>query len=177
MAQGQPGEAIPSLTSALQIDPTNADNLNLLGTAYLETGDASKAVTNLRSAVEFVPTGWCDPYRSLTQAYTKLSNTPEATWASAMVDLCQQQLAKAKQELDAIVGSQAATDAYLGLGMVAESQRDPHAAAAAYRQVLARDPANFNAQAGLARANDVLTAPGAGASPAPSTGPSTGGDG
>lgn len=160
LERSKPADAIGPLQSALLIDTANADTLNLLGSAYLGTGSADKAVEVLRKAVAFVPTNWCDPYQSLNQAYTKLGNAPEATWAAAMVAFCQRQPDAAKQQLQALLNGPAATDAYLGLGMIAESQSDPAAAADAYRKVLARDPSNFNAQTGLSR----VTAP---ASPSP----------
>ncbi len=181
IAANKPADAIAPLTTALAMDSANADTLNLLGVAYLATGDASKAVQNLRRAVAFVPTDWCEPYQSLSQAYTKLGNAAEAAWATAMVDFCQQQPQKAKQELSALVDGSAAADAYLGLGMVAESQGDREAAASAYRSVLERDPGNFNAETGLARANGASPAPDNAATATPTTvptpSPTAGGNG
>jgi len=173
MTEARPADAIANLNSALQIDRANADTLNLLGAAYLATGDAAKAVDSLRKAVTFVPTGWCDPYQTLGKAYTKLGNAEEAAWAGAMVDFCQQRLDQAKQMLSTLVGGKAATDAYLGTGMIAESQGDAAAAVSAYRAVLQRDPGNFNAEAGLARVTEVAPVPSAGASPVTSAAPPT----
>jgi tetratricopeptide (TPR) repeat protein len=173
ITQARPADAIAPLNTALQMDAANADTLNLLGAAYLATGDPKKAVENLRKAVAFVPTDWCDPYVTLAQAYTKLGDAPEAAWATGMVDFCQKQPDKAKQELAALVGGTAAADAYLGLGMIAEVQADAPAAADAYRRVLGLDPGNFNAQAGLARVNAALGSPGDSTSPTPSTPPGT----
>lgn len=160
----KPADAIGPLTSALKIDGANADTLNLLGSAYLATGVADKAVTVLRQAIAFVPTDWCDPYQTIGQAYTKLGNSAEAAWAAAMAQFCGKQPDVAKQQLQALVNGPAATDAYLGLGMIAEAASDQAGAADAYGKVLARDPSNFNAQTGLSR----VTGPGPATSAHPS---------
>ncbi len=171
IAANKPADAIAPLTTAAQMDGANADVLNLLGVAYLATGDAEKAIPNLRRAIAFVPTGWCEPYQSLSEAYGKQGNADEAAWATAMVDFCQKQPDKAKQALTALVGGPAAADAYLGLGMVAEQQGDRAGAATAYQKVLDRDPSNFNAQAGLSRATEASPAPGDTSTPTPTTPP------
>jgi tetratricopeptide (TPR) repeat protein len=155
----KPVDAIPLLTESLKIDGTNADTLNLLGTAYLQANQPDKAADSLRKAVSFVPTGWCDPYITLGQAYTGLGKTAEAEWAGAMVDFCQARPAVAKGRLAALVGGTAATDALVGLGMIAEAESDRAAAADYYAKALARDPQNFHAQSGLSRVTDPSVTP------------------
>jgi tetratricopeptide (TPR) repeat protein len=155
----KPVDAIPFLVESLKIDRTNADTLNLLGTAYLQANQPDKAADALREAVSFVPTGWCDPYVTLGQAYTKLGKAAEAEWAGAMVDFCQTRPAVARQRLAALVGGTAATDALVGLGMIAEAESDRAAAADYYAKALARDPQNFHAQTGLSRVTDLAPTP------------------
>jgi tetratricopeptide (TPR) repeat protein len=157
--RSRPADAVGFLVDALQIDGANADTLYLLGRAYLDTGQSEKAVSSLRTAVAFVPTDWCEPYQALHDAYAKQANAPEAAWAAAMVAFCREQPDAAKRQLESLVSGPAATDAFLGLGMIAESQSDAAAAASAYRQVLARDPGSFNAEAGLSRVVGAAPSP------------------
>lgn len=159
LEQKRPADAVPLLVESLRIDRTNADTLNLLGTAYLQTNQPDKAADALRKAVSFVPTGWCDPYVTLGQAYAKLGSAAEAEWAGAMVDFCQARPAIARQRLAALVDGAAATDSLVGLGMIAEADSDRAAAADYYAKALARDPQNFHAQSGLARVTDPTPAP------------------
>ncbi|HEY5437011.1 MAG TPA: tetratricopeptide repeat protein [Candidatus Limnocylindrales bacterium] len=157
--QNRPADAINFLGEALKISPTDADVLYQLGTAYLQSGSAAKAADALRNAVTFVPTGWCDPYVTLAQAYRGASNAPEAEWAGAMADFCQSRPAVAKGRLTALLGGAAATDALVGLAMIAESENDRAAAADFYTRALARDPQNFLAQSGLSRVATGTPAP------------------
>lgn len=181
LKQGQATAAIPNLLAALNINRTDADTLNLLGTAYLRSGDATKAIDPLRSAVLFVPTGWSDPYATLADAYTALGKPDEAAWAAAMVDASAGRLQPARDRLTALVAGPAATDAYVGLGLVSEALGDKRAALDAYDRALARDAENFTALNGKARASGS-TEPvghdaGAASSPSPSpTSSSSGGD-
>jgi Flp pilus assembly protein TadD len=151
LEQKRPADAINFLVEALKITPTDADVLYQLGTVYLQTGSADKAADALRKAVTFVPTGWCEPYVALAQAYTGAGNAPEAEWAGAMTDFCQSRPAVAKGRLAALLDGVAATDALVGLAMIAEAENDQPAAADFYTRALARDPQNFLAQSGLSR--------------------------
>ena len=150
---GDPKAAIPNLAAALDINQTDADTLNLLGTAYVRSGDPATGVEKLRTAVLFVPTGWGDPYAALAEGYTALGQADEASWATAMVDFAAGRPQAARDRLSALTGGRAATDAYVGLGLIAESTSDMPAALEAYGQALKRDPQNFTALDGQARAN------------------------
>lgn len=172
LKQGDPKAAIPNLTAALGINPTDADTLNLLGTAYVRSGDAAKGVDDLRSAVLFVPIGWSDPYATLADAYAALGQSDEAAWATAMVDFTSGQSQVASGRLSALTGGPAATDAYVGLGLIAESTGDRAAALEAYGRALQRDPQNFTALDGQARATGSAAPAGHGA---PAASPVTGG--
>lgn len=151
LKQGHPTDAVQSLLAALVINRTDGDTLHLLGAAYLAAGQAEKAVDPLRSAILFVPTGWAEPYAALAQAYGTLGPAAEAAWASAMVDFCQGRTDQARQALRALTAGPAATDAYVGLGLIGEKLGDAAAAAEAYRHALERDAQNFTARDGLGR--------------------------
>ncbi|MBE3076540.1 MAG: tetratricopeptide repeat protein, partial [Actinobacteria bacterium] len=97
LKQGRAKDAVKSLEKALKIDGADADALYLLGTADLLIGAPARAVEVFQRAVQFVPTGWCEPYKGLSQAYTKLGSTPQAEYAGAMVDFCQKKPADAKR--------------------------------------------------------------------------------
>jgi tetratricopeptide (TPR) repeat protein len=176
LKQGQAAAAIPNLLAALTINRTDADTLNLLGTAYLKSGDATKAIDPLRSAILFVPTGWGDPYSTLAEAYTALGQPDEAAWASAMVDVSAGRLEPARKRLATLIAGPAATDAYVGLGLIAETVGDKSTAIDAYGQALRRDPQNFTAQNGKARASGSTQPIGHDAGPASSASPATGGN-
>src|SRR3989304_6164876 len=72
LEQNRPRDAATQLANALNIDRTDADALNLMGTALIAIGDLPNAVDALRDAVALVPTGWGEPYAQMKQAYTGL---------------------------------------------------------------------------------------------------------
>lgn len=149
---GRTRSAVAELEAALKIDPTDADAWYLLGSTQLAAGAAGQAVEAFRRAVLFVPTGWCEPYASLSTAYTKLRRTAFAESAGAMADYCETgDAAAATARLEPLAAGPARIDAMLGLGMIAEASANGPAAVAWYRKVLAADSGNFNARAGLTR--------------------------
>lgn len=156
--QGKPKQAIAEIEAAVRIDPGDADAWYLLGTVHLKAGDPDRAVKALREALKFVPTGWCEPYTALGQAYGKLQRAPEAEYAGAMFDFCQKRPADAERRLKPLVTGPVAVDAMLGLGMIAESGTRPDEAVAWYRKVLAVDAKNFYATIALARIQAGTTA-------------------
>jgi tetratricopeptide (TPR) repeat protein len=151
LQQGKAGEAAGNLEAALAIVTTDADTLNLLGRAYLATGEPSRAVDALRKAVLFVPVGWSDPYETLRQAYTSLGNSDEADWAGAMAAFAANQPREARDALAALTDGDAALDAWVGLGLIDERLGDSAAALADYDHALAIDPQNFTALSGQSR--------------------------
>jgi tetratricopeptide (TPR) repeat protein len=151
LKQHQAKEAMREETKALTIEPTDADALYVFGTAAVQAGAYDRAVKALRSAVLFVPSGWCEPYEQLANAYRAQRLGPQMEYARAMVELCQKRPADAARHLQRLTSGPVAVDAMLGLGMAAEAQSQPAAATRWYRRVLATDPKNFNARGGLAR--------------------------
>ena len=155
--QGKTKDAITELEAALKIERTDSDALYLLGVARLKDGSPQLAVDALARAIQFVPTGWCEPYSQLAQAYAKLGRKPQAEYAGAMVDFCQKRPADAKRRLQALASGPAAVDAMLGLGMIAEAESDRQGATRWYQKVIGTDSKNFNARAGLTRLGAGMT--------------------
>ena len=151
LQQDRAGDAVTALTQAVKINATDADAWYLLGTASLQAGKAGPAVDALERAVLFVPTGWCEPYEALSQAYAKLGRAANAEYAGAMVDFCKNRPDAATRRLQTLTSGATALDAMVGLGMIAETTTDRAAAVRWYRKALAKDPGNFNALAGLSR--------------------------
>lgn len=151
LTQGKPKDAVTKLESAVKIDPGDADAWYFLGTANAKAGTPKQAVEAFRRALNFVPTGWCEPYTQLNTVYKQLGRTAEAEYAGAMVDFCQNRPADAKRRLLPLTKGPVAVDSMLGLGMIAEAASDRAGATAWYQKVIAADPKNFNARGGLTR--------------------------
>jgi tetratricopeptide (TPR) repeat protein len=168
--QGRPKDAIDPLQRALGIVRSDADALNLLGSAYVRTGDPGKAIDVLDKAIAFVPFGWAEPYVTLASAYTQKSDTAHAEWAAAMADLSNGQPVSAETRLKALVGGPAALDAAIGLGLVAETRGDTGTATQWYQKALALDSQNASAKLGLSRVAPAAS-PAASGAPAASAAP------
>ncbi len=151
LQQGRPAEAVDHLTAALNIKRSDADALNLIGSAYLRVGRTDDAVGALRSAVAFVPIGWAEPYQTLATAYAAVNRTADAEWAAAMAAFAAGDDRSAETRLLAIVDGPAGLDASIGLGLINESRADPADASVWYRRALAKDPTNASARLGLGR--------------------------
>jgi tetratricopeptide (TPR) repeat protein len=162
MKEGRPADAITSLEKALAIKRSDADALYLVGTAYAATNQTDKAEAALRAAVAFVPIGWVDPYVALGDTFTKAGKTNFAAWATAMADLASGKPDSAERSLKAIVETDAAVDAAIGLGLLYETKGDLTNATTWYGNALAKDPQNAAAKLGLGRVSN-----GGAASPLP----------
>jgi len=163
LEQGKPGDAAQYLAAAVAIKRSDADALNLLGTAYVRNGEPAKAIEPLRSAIAFVPIGWSEPYMTLAQAYTDTGDPDRAEWAAAMADLSEERYAAAASRLEAILDGPAALEATIGLALVSEAQGDALAAADWYRKALEIEPDNASALLGLSRVSLPGASPTAGA--------------
>lgn len=175
LQQGKAPAAVTSLIAAVSIDRADADALNALGTAYLKVGKPDQAVIVLHDAVSFIPSGWCEPYQQMVQGFRDLKQSDGIAYASGMLAFCQGDLAGAAKSLTPLTGGQFATDALVGLGMVAEQRGDWAAAKDSYTKALAKDGQDFNAGQGLQRVLAVLNGsapPSVGPSPAASASPS-----
>jgi tetratricopeptide (TPR) repeat protein len=176
LKQDRPRDAATMLASALKINRTDADALNLMGTALLAISDPTNAVDALRDAIALVPIGWCEPYVQLAQAYTALANTAGATYANGMVATCEKRPADAEALLKPLVGGPFGRDALIGLGLTAEAMGDNDTAIAYYSRVYAADPSDFDAVTGLNRlgTSPVAASSGADATPQASAAPGAG---
>ena len=151
MKENQPKVAMTEAKKALKIEPTDADAWYVMGTAANNSGSYDEAVKAFEQAVLFVPSGWCQPYEQLEKAYQAKRYGAAAQYAAAMVELCEKKPAAAMKRLEPLASGPVAVEAMLGLGMAAEAIPQRATAIAWYRRVLALDPKNFNARAGLAR--------------------------
>ena len=151
VTQGKTKSAVTELEAALKIDRTDSDALYLLGVARLKDGEPQLAVDALKHALLFVPTGWCEPYSQLVVAYGKLGHAPQAEYAGAMVDFCQNRPADAKRRLEALKAGPVAVDAMLALGLMAETGSNRPEAVAWYKKALTVDAANITAMSSLSR--------------------------
>lgn len=151
LEEDKPADAIQYLSAAVAIKRSDADALNLLGTAYVRNSEPAKAIAPLRDAIAFVPIGWSEPYMTLAQAYTDTGDPDRAEWAAAMADLSEERFDSATSRLEAIVDGPVVLDALIGLGLVSEVQGDAPAAADWYRKALEIEPANASALLGLSR--------------------------
>lgn len=163
--QGNHKDAVKYLQQALKMDGGDADAWYQLGSSQLALGNAKDAVTSLARAVAFVPTGWCEPYTAMAQAYSQLKAPEMAEYAGAMVDFCTKKPESAQTRLEALTTGSAAVPALLGLGMVAESQGDASAAVSRYQQALKADPGNEAATRALAGLKGTDTHSAASAAP------------
>ncbi|TAJ99597.1 MAG: tetratricopeptide repeat protein [Chloroflexota bacterium] len=151
LQQGKPADAAQYLAAAVAIKRSDADALNLLGTAYVQSGEPAKAIEPLRSAIAFVPIGWSEPYLTLAQAYADTGDADRAEWAAAMADLSEERYEAATSRLEAILDGPAALEATIGLALVSEVQGKATDAADWYRKALVIDPDNASALLGFSR--------------------------
>ncbi|MEO8107963.1 MAG: tetratricopeptide repeat protein, partial [Actinomycetes bacterium] len=157
--QGKTKEAITQLQKALTIDATDSDALYLMGVAQLKEGSPELAVTSLKRALLFVPTGWCEPYSQLAVAYGKLAQAPQKTYAAGMASFCLKMPAEAKTQLLTLITGPVKVEALLGLGQIAELESDKTEAVSRYKQVLTFDRTNATATSALSRLG-VTSTPG-----------------
>ena len=166
LQKGDAADAAATLQEALSIDAGDADALFSLGEALNKTGDPTMAVSALKLAVAFVPTGWCDPYQELAVSYTALKQADGVAWANGMVAFCGGRLTDAAAALKPLTGGSMKTDALLGLGFVAAQEGDNAGAAGYFNRVLAIDPSNQSASIALSSIGAMSSAaPSAAASP------------
>ena len=166
LARGHTADAVTAEEAALAIDGGDADALYTYGSALIEAGDPSKGVAALRHAVQFVPTGWVEPYQAMARGYSALGNSDGSQYANAMVALCEGRVDEARAALQTLTAGDVRIDALLGLALVNLQSGDPDQAVALYQQVLALDPANTSAQIGLSQIGST-GAPGPGAAATP----------
>jgi tetratricopeptide (TPR) repeat protein len=163
LEQGRASDAVTHLQAAVAVKRSDADALNLLGTAYVRAGEPAKAIDALKRAIAFVPLGWTEPYATLAEAYGATGDAARSEWAGAMADLSSGDATGARTRLLALADGAAALEAAIGLGLVSETLGDGVAAAEWYGKALAIDPANAEARLGIGR----VSSPDGSAAPLP----------
>jgi tetratricopeptide (TPR) repeat protein len=148
VTQGKAKQAITELAAALKINGQDSDSLYLMGVAQLKAGAPQLAVDALNQALQFVPTGWCQPYTQLALAYGKLHQAPKAAYAAGMADTCKSP-AEAKSRLQTLIKGPEAVNAMLGIAVIAETQGSNAEAITWYQKVLTVDRTNAAAIASL----------------------------
>jgi tetratricopeptide (TPR) repeat protein len=157
--QGRTTDAIFELQAAIGIDPQDSDALYLMGLAQLKAGKPQLAVDAFTKAIEFVPTGWCEPYTQLTLAYGKLSRAPQATYNAGMADFCHHKTADAKSKFMTLIKGPQAVNAMLGLATIADTDSNHAEAITWYKKVLTVDHINAAAMAALKQLGSTTTNP------------------
>ena len=155
LARGNAASAVAAEESALAIDGGDADALYTYGSALIQAGNPAKGVAALRRAVQFVPTGWVEPYQALATGYTALDDAQGTSYANAMVALSQGRLDEARQALQPLASGGMKIDALLGLAIIAQQSGGADQAVALYQQVLGLDPGNTSALIGLSQLGSV----------------------
>lgn len=150
LQQDQPAQARDWLARALRIEPTDSDSLYLYGKALAKEGDHAAAIDSFRKSLQFVPTGWCEPYADIAASYTALGQPEQAQYGEAMGTACDGDRGAAKEALSGLVDGPAGVDAMIGLAKIAELDSDKDAAIDWYRKALERDPQSIAAMGGLA---------------------------
>ena len=159
--RGNYDAAVTNIRASLKVDNSDADAWYLLGTLQTKQGDPKGAVASIQRAIAFVPTGWCEPYTALGDAYTAMKAPELADYAGAMVDFCSKNTDSATKRLSGLTRGPASLEAMLGLGLIAETQSDRTTAISWYRKVLVADSTNATARTALSRLDA------AGATPVP----------
>ncbi len=136
----RPGEAVPLLSRALELDPTSADVALNLGSAYILQGKHAKAVPVLEQAAQLDPhnaTVWAN----LAAAY--LGKLPFAERAQ------QDQAITAFEH--ALALNPAAPHVHYNLGLIYLERSDLFGAATHFQAALDTDPADSDARLWLDR--------------------------
>jgi tetratricopeptide (TPR) repeat protein len=155
----KPDEAIPLLRNAVLIDGADADAVQMLGAAYVATGNYDEALVYLAKAVRFVP-NFVEAYDQMAIAYDGKGQPNEAKYARAMSLFSRERYSDAAKDLEAVTAALPRfTAAFVGLGQAREKLGQKEAAAAAYNMALSLDPNDFNARGGLVRLGALRSAP------------------
>lgn len=140
-----------AFTSAVKIDPGDADAWYELGNKHLKLENYSAALSSFDRAVAFVPTGWCEPYDGMAAAFDGLGNADGSTYASAMVRICNGGGLDSAAPLKSLVNTTYVVGALYGLGLAAENDNDTTAALDFYQQLLTADRTNIAALSAINR--------------------------
>lgn len=146
--------AVDYLELALEINPTDADALYVLGEAQERNGDFEKALISYQQAVRYVP-DFTDAYRQMSEIYRLMEMPGERLYAAGMVNLATKDFDDAIRDLTrAIELVPGLAEAYQGLGMAFDAQGQAEEALSNYEKALELDPDMMIARLGLQRLGD-----------------------
>jgi len=155
---GRPGEAIPALEAALEIDAVDADALYQAGLAYQATGQPETALQRYHDAVRLVP-DFVEAYRGMSEIYRTMDQAGYAMYARGMVAFCERDHAAAAANLER--ATQALPDfgpAFRGLGLTYEQMGQLGEALAALQRALALAPDDLASLQAIGRIQATLNA-------------------
>ena len=147
--QGNWKNASGYLSKALMIDNSDADGWYELGLAQIQLNKNKEAAVSFIRALAFVPTGWCEPYDGMAEAYANANNEPGSTYAQAMRDICGGGGLDAAEPLKTLVNGDFKIQALLGLGQAASNDKNTEEAIKWYNEVKKIDPTNIVANNAL----------------------------
>ncbi len=149
-------DAIPALTQAVQINPTDADAFYLLGYAYGKAGQHEKAVENYQEAVRFVP-NFAEAYQGMVESYTVLNQLNYASYAKGMLAFSLKDYETARVELEkTALELPDYAPAFIGLGLTYEELGDLQSAKMNLERALQIDPNDFTAIQALGRVQAAI---------------------
>ncbi len=148
---GNAQAAADAFAKAVKIDPGDADAWFQLGNKSLELKQFPDALNAYQKAIAFVPSGWCEPYDGMSKAFTGVGDADGATFASAMVRICNGGGLDSAEPLRGLFAGKYVVGALFGLGLAAENDHDATAAIDFYQQLLSVDRTNIAALSAISR--------------------------
>ena len=164
----EPKEAVVQLANAIQIKRTDADALNLLGTALLQAGEPQRAVDRHTPGDRARAHRLVRPVRpARDRAIRPLGDGDGAGYAAGMRRPLRRPARRREGEARRCTTGTYAVDALVGLGLVAEVRERHRGRGRRLRQGRDGDPPNFAAVTGLGRVGGcAIRQPGASPRPA-----------
>ena len=148
---GQPEQAIPVLSEALEIDSADADAMFQLGLAYTQTDQHELALEQYHNAVRFVP-DFAEAYHGMIASYSALDQPSYVAYARGMESFSLRDFEVAQVHLESAAASLPDfAPAFLGLGLAYEQLGDLAEAREQLLRALELDPENFMAENALGR--------------------------
>jgi tetratricopeptide (TPR) repeat protein len=141
----QPTQAIPVLSEALVIEPTDADAMFQLGIALAREGQHAQAIAQFYEAVRFVP-DFADAYQEMAASYGAMDMPAHVLYAHGMQAFSNKSYDQARDLLEQAAGELSDfAPLYLGLALTYEQLGDLQLAQTNVERTLALEPHNFYA--------------------------------
>ena len=153
---GRPADAVKPLREAVEISPTDADALHLLGTAFAAIGEHAKAISAFERAIALVPQ-FGESYQAMAESYDASGKTILGDYARAMVAFAAKDYVAARDGLLAVLARKKAfAPAHLGLGLTYEQLGDLEKARAHLKTAVKQEPASIAVQQALGRVEATI---------------------